>query len=897
MTAAYWNYWGKARPGDGAVTWHPLPCHCLDVAAVGREFLYRAPVLRGFWSHRLGLTEDAFTDLCTFFLALHDLGKFAVPFQAQRADLLASLQQGRQTLKTYGPRHYHDSLGAALAAGHWEHWAELEWLDALWGGAHFEAAECWINAVTGHHGQPPAGGVTVCANFDERDIRAAAEFVDAAGNLLLPQSSRDAWLASRPADLLNEHRRFSWWLAGLSVLADWLGSNTDYFPYREPSSSLEAYWNQARGQARTALDRSGVVPRRASGRKAFAELFPKIGISQTPLQNCCDRLALSSTPQLFVLEDVTGAGKTEAAVMLAHRLLQAGLGEGLYFALPTMATANQMYQRIGEVYDHLFEPGSRPSLVLAHGARDLSKAFRSTVLPKDSAEPEYEKLATASQRCTAWLADTRKAALLAQVGVGTIDQALMAVLHAKHQSLRLLGLFGKVLIVDEVHACDSYLFGVLKTLLRFHREAGGSAILLSATLPQQMRRELCAIYSRTESMQSSDYPLLTHADEAGLREIPVATRSQVVRRVDVQWLRDPAACEAYVLEAARAGKAVCWIRNTVSDAIASYRALKAAHPHTQLFHARFALGDRLRIENEALERFGKKVDADRAGQVLVATQVVEQSLDLDFDVMVSDIAPIDLLIQRAGRLHRHERGDRGVPTLAIHAPPALPDADPKWMGPHLRKSAYVYPNLAQLWLSVRELSTRGGWHMPTDARAMIEAVYGPDAADQIPTGLSGVNDTQTGNRQAEKSLAMTNTLSLSAGYVSSQSGGGNWSSEAHTPTRLGEPSVTLHLLRWADGKLSDFFTDDNRATAAGLSRLSVRASQINEEAESDDPGVKAALSQWRERMGRAAKWVVAVPLIERNGEWMGGARQVSEGRAARSLRLRYSADEGLSWKT
>ncbi|MGQ0622130.1 MAG: CRISPR-associated helicase Cas3' [Panacagrimonas sp.] len=894
MNTAYWNYWGKARPGDGAVTWHPLPCHCLDVAAVGYEFLSRAPALRGFWSHRLGLSEDAFTDLCKFFLALHDLGKFAVPFQAQRADLLMELQ-GRKTLKTYGPRHYHDSLGAALAAGYWEHWTDLEWLCALWGGTRFEAAECWINAVTGHHGQPPVGGVTIRANFDVRDICAAAEFVDAAGNLMLPPSSREAWLASRPADLLDEHRRFSWWLAGLSVLADWLGSNTDYFPYREPPSSLEAYWNQARCQARTALDCSGVVPRPVGGRKTFAELFPKIGISQTPLQTCCDQLALSRTPQLFVLEDVTGAGKTEAAVMLAHRLLQAGLGEGLYFALPTMATANQMYQRIGEVYDHLFEPDSQPSLVLAHGASSLSAAFRSTILPKDSAEPEHEKLATASQRCTAWLADTRKASLLAQVGVGTIDQALMAVLHAKHQSLRLLGLFGKVLIVDEVHACDSYLFGVLKTLLKFHREAGGSAILLSATLPQQMRRELCAIYSRSEGMQSTDYPLLTHADENGLRELPVATRSQVARHVDVQWLRDPSACETHVLEAARAGKAVCWIRNTVSDAIASYRALKAAHPQTQLFHARFALGDRLRIESEALERFGKKSDADRAGQVLVATQVVEQSLDLDFDVMVSDIAPIDLLIQRAGRLHRHERGERGVPTLAIHAPPALPDADSKWLGPQLRKSAYVYPNLAQLWLSARELSTRGGWRMPTDARAMIEAVYGPDAEDQIPPGLRGVMDTQTGNRQAEKSLAMNNTLRLSAGY--SSDGDSNWSSEAHTPTRLGEPTVTLHLLRWEDRKLSDFFTDDDPATAAGLSRLSVRASQINEEAEPSDPDLNAALNQWRERMGRAAKWVIAVPLIEEDGEWTGMARQAFEGHAARSLQLRYRADEGLSWKT
>ncbi len=893
MQQSYWRYWGKARPDESGPSWHPLPCHSLDVAAVGREFLRQSGALRRHWSARLGLSEDVLLDLVTYFLALHDLGKFAVPFQALNSDLLATLQGGRKTQKVYGnPRH--DSLGAILLADHYRLQPQVPVLSSLLDGGLYDAASFWISAVTGHHGQPPSLHGTVRAHFDCVDIESALGFADAAGKLLLPTSSVEAWIASCPDQRLDEHRRFSWWLAGLAVLADWLGSNTRYFAYCAVPDSLEQYWPQSQRQALEALAASGVVPRLPADAQAFATLFPEIGTGGTPLQLASEQVPLAAAPQLFVLEDVTGAGKTEAAVMLAHRLLSAGLGEGLYFALPTMATANQMYERIGRVYDRLFAPGSEPSLLLAHGARELSSAFRNSVLPEDRPpEPEDEVQETASQRCTAWLADTRKAALLAQVGVGTIDQALMAVLHAKHQSLRLLGLFGKVLIVDEVHACDSYLFSLLKSLLRFHREAGGSAILLSATLPESMRAELCAIYAPGHSPQSRAYPLLTRAAANGVAERAVATRPQVARKVDIQWLTDADACELHVLAAARAGQAVCWIRNTVGDAIKSYRRLQDQHSRVQLFHARFALGDRLRIEREAVNRFGRSGE-DRSGQILVATQVVEQSLDLDFDAMVSDVAPIDLLIQRAGRLHRHARGERGTPTLAVFAPLPNTDADALWLGTSLRGSAYVYPDLGRLWLTVDELHRRGGWRMPDDARDLIEAVYGPDAFERVPAALQAVMDSQTGQRQAAVSVAWNNALTLAAGYSLAGSGLGNWASEAHTPTRLGDPTVTLHLLKWADGVLGDFCPDPDPRRASGLSRLSVRAAMVSDAAEPSDPRLAAALEAWRTRMGRAGKWVVPVALVESDGGWAGRGRQSKDGDAGRDVAISYSANEGLS---
>lgn len=841
----------------------------------------------------LGIAQSALPDIAAFFLAAHDLGKFSVSFQAQRADLLAQLQDGRSTSKPYGPKHYHDSFGAVLAAD-WQFLAPIPWLYALLQGADFDAAQCWFQAVTGHHGQPPQMDIWRHTCFDAQDAAAATQFIDQAGALLWSEPARAAWLASRPGERLDAHRRFSWWLAGLAVLADWLGSNTEYFPYCAPPESLAAYWDEAQRKASGALEGSGVIPCTTASAQALGVLFPRIGADATPLQAACADVALADSPQLFVLEDVTGAGKTEAAVMLAHRLLAAGHGQGLYFALPTMATANQMYERIGEVYARLFAATAQPSLVLAHSARDLVQAFRNTVLPDGPAEPEHERDETASQRCNAWLADTRKAALLAQVGVGTIDQALIAVLPAKHQSLRLLGLFGKVLIVDEVHACDSYLFGLLKELLRFHREAGGSAILLSATLPQRMRRELCAIYAPNFAPGSDRYPLLTHAHPAGLHEQPVATRAQLARRVDLQWLRSDTECEQYVLGEARRGKAVCWIRNTVSDAIRSYRAIRAQHPQTRLFHARFALGDRLRIENEALDRFGRE-GKDRAGWILIATQVVEQSLDLDFDAMISDVAPVDLLIQRAGRVHRHARAERGTPTLLIHAPEPRPDADAGWLGSSLRGTRYVYPDLARLWLSVDELSRRGGWRMPEDARSLIESVYGGQAGQRVPDGLQGVSDAQIGRRQAETSLALSSALNLPAGYTMDSGAGSQWLSEAYTPTRLGEPTVTLHLLKWVNGVLSDFCAASDPRRSAGLSRLNVRAAQVNECAEPSVPALAAALAAWRERLGRGAKWVVPVPLVETGGLWAGSAVLAQDSGRKQTRAVRYDSEAGLTF--
>jgi CRISPR-associated endonuclease/helicase Cas3 len=213
-------------------------------------------------------------------------------------------------------------------------------------------------------------------------------------------------------------------------------------------------------------------------------------------------MELAQDPQLIVIEEVTGGGKTEAALTLAARLLANGAADGLYLALPTMATADAMHRRVERVYQRFFADGAQPSLVLAHSMAAFTLALE-CVNQTDTGYGNKEH-DSASGHCTAWLADSRKKALLAHVGVGTIDQALLGILPAKHQSLRLWGLLGKILIADEVHACDAYVADLLKTLLKFHTAFGGSAILLSATLPQSQRAGFIAAFAEGTGFVTSE---------------------------------------------------------------------------------------------------------------------------------------------------------------------------------------------------------------------------------------------------------------------------------------------------------------------------------------------------------------------------------------------------------
>lgn len=906
----FFDYWGKAGECDQAEPYHLLAFHCLDVAAVGEELLLQGPGLLSKLEGLAGIGAESLRRFLPFLLALHDLGKFAEPFQDQRSELVEKLQGKRQVLP-YRTRH--DTLGYLL----WRAWAGRrcdpreaglveELLPIVAAGEAVARSDLdyvlqsWMAAVLGHHGRPPEDGQLGPDTFQAhpalplaRSRADAAAFARAVAQILAPgvlESQLDV------DDLHERASRSSWWLAGFTILCDWLGSNKDCFPFRSAPSPLADYWTLARAAAREAVKRSGLFASVPRPYRQIGDLFPKIASQPSPLQEAAADVALGDGAQLFFLEDLTGSGKTEAALVLAHRLMSDGKADGLYFALPTMATANAMDSRVRPLLAQLFE--GHPSYVLAHSGPRLTVEDRLAIAGKPVEGRGRDQDEEASRAAAGWLADSRKKALLATLGVGTIDQALLAALQSRHAALRLFGLHRHVLVADEVHACDTYMLEVLCALLELHAALGGSAILLSATLPAAQRERLAAAFSRglrdrgRSTLGSEAYPLLTAVGRGRALELPVAPRRDVPRTVGIAWHTSVESAATAVIAAAQAGRCACWIRNSVADALEACDALAGVlgRESVTLFHARFALGDRLRIEQEVLERFGKDgAAAARAGRVVVATQVVEQSLDLDFDVMVTDVCPIDLIIQRAGRLQRHgERfPGRQPPVLEILAPEWSDDPPASWLARPFARTARVYEDPGLLWRTVRELRRQAKLAMPEEARTLVEAVYG---CDDVPESLRPRSNAAMGESLSHASVARNAVLSLSQGYLRA---GADWSSEARTPTRLGEPTTTVRLARVEGAEARAWRSDLSPRLQWPLSQVSVARRLVAKPAAVDE-ALRLEAERTQPFVGDD---VVTVVLRQgEDGVWWGSAvaeRGTGERRLEVPVRISYTADRGL----
>jgi CRISPR-associated endonuclease/helicase Cas3 len=445
-----------------------------------------------------------------------------------------------------------------------------------------------------------------------------------------------------------------------------------------------------------------------------------------------------SEPSLLIVEAPMGEGKTEAGWYAATCWNRRG-GQGAYVALPTMATSNQMFERVGEFLEA--DPGKK-NLMLQHGKAALNKKFDDLKYAAKIYDPDGN---TSGVVAEGWFAANKKHGLLAPFGVGTIDQALLCVLQTKHFFVRLFGLAGKCVILDEVHAYDAYMTTLMELLLRWLAALRCPVILLSATLPREKRLQLLRAYTGAETPEPDwkDYPRITSVaiTECAVNIAPVKadpTRERTVRR---GWLSQYSLVDK-LQESLANGGCVAVIRNTVRTAQESYQELKnhlqneidSGELQLDLFHAQFPFGRRKQIEDEVLEWYGRtKDDVVKEGRImtaphrprkaiLVATQVVEQSLDLDFDVMVSDIAPVDLVLQRAGRLWRHHRdrphGMEG-PQLWLIEPVT------KDQLPDFGHSKWVYARFV-LMRSLLALKAFEVVQLPQDLERLVEQVYGSE---------------------------------------------------------------------------------------------------------------------------------------------------------------------------
>lgn len=662
MKNSIFEYWGKADSNyPGEQKWHPLAYHSLDVAAVAASWWDASPTIQRTFLAAFGCTQLQQNQLrawILFFTALHDLGKFDVRFQLKAQDALTA------AWRPLGKEDHGVSLNDITRFDHG--WAGIAWANQeyrLWlehddvGREAWEQWKPWLAAVTGHHGDFYEASRIYDPNADDfiiaHDRAARHAFVSAMTNIFLTSEGigfQDSPpLTSPSAQCL---------LAGFCAVCDWIGSNTEVFLYQKPDTALTDYFavSVEKIQAGDVLHRFGLLAKAMNYKGVSALLKPEE--SPRGVQVLVD--SLPTTPGLTLIEAPTGSGKTEAALAYAWRLLDQGIADSIVFALPTQATANAMLIRAEEFAVKVF---CDANVVLAHGKSKLNSEFEHLVIAGQRKTSQGREEATV--QCAAWLASSRKRVFLGQIGVCTVDQVLLSVLPVRHKFVRGFGLNKSVLIVDEVHAYDAYMHGLLGEVLRRQKAIGGSAILLSATLPAGVRAKLLEAWE-SSGVDNAPYPALWHATQgaASCATVPDEHRPEH-REVMTECLKLPGAFPnegviGLIIAAAESGARVAVVMNLVDDAQRLARLLRGKTTvDVDVFHARYRFIDRQQKEQAVKDNYGREAPRN-GGRILVATQVVEQSLDLDFDWMLTQICPVDLLFQRLGRLHRHQREHRPV---------------------------------------------------------------------------------------------------------------------------------------------------------------------------------------------------------------------------------------------
>lgn len=733
------EYWGKADPKcPGAPKWHPLAYHSLDVAAVAASWWDSNPALRAKFGLAFACATEEMLRLrawVLFFVALHDLGKFDLRFQLKAPDALAAawrrLDKGRDHAIPSTDIHGFDHGHAGIA------WAKLElasWLGKGGDEIAWPHWERWLAAVTGHHGDYCLPGMEGLEGIEaddalvEHDRDARQAFVTAlAGLFLEPAGLRVQDLppaCSMPARAL---------LAGFCASCDWLGSNAEVFDYRAPGADLHGYLDERAKQisAGCLLEHFGLIAQQ----RDYAGVGALLASEESPRGVQTEIDQLPDVPGLTLIEAPTGSGKTEAALAYAWRLLAAGVADSIVFALPTQATANAMLLRTEDFAKQAY---GTVNVVLAHGKRQFNEGFKKLVERGNRLTAQGKEEAAA--QCAAWLASSRKRVFLGQIGVCTVDQVLLSVLPVRHKFVRGFGLAKSVLIVDEVHAYDAYMHGLLGEVLRQQKACGGSVVLLSATLPATLRAKLLEAWDShgpDTAHTSVPYPALWHATGGKVLPMTVAEAQRPLRReVGIECLRLAGAFPdedllRRILVAAETGALVAVVVNLVDDAQRLARLLRARTAiDVDLFHARYRFADRQNKEAAALLHYGR--DAPRTmGRILVATQVVEQSLDLDFDWMVTQICPVDLLFQRLGRLHRHDRGRRPPGFEAPSCTVLTVEGDD--YGTH----KLIYGNSRVLWRTEALLARNASAVFPETYRDWIEQVYQSEVWDDEPGNIYG----------------------------------------------------------------------------------------------------------------------------------------------------------------
>lgn len=744
-----YQFWGKylSETGDSL----SLLAHSLDVAIVFRALCD----LNGIRRALVNSTETQLTDIHLDRLAvlamLHDIGKANLGFQDKILERdLFSVGHIKELSPLFTDEKLSRMFLESLPRG------VETWFPSV------DCADSYFFAIFSHHGRPVRFQDSRTGNYwlarnkwwrsdSLRDpIQAIAE-ISSFAEKVFPQ----AFLGSTeplPSEPCFHHR-----FAGLVMLADWLGSHSYWFPVKKVTAEERLEHNLRVVSELMHAIGLDAEPFRPILRGAGDGFETRFNLSPLPLQQIVDELDPNdSNTRLILAESETGSGKTEAALNWFCKLFTAGKVDSLYFALPTRVAARELYERINRTIERWFpDPYCRPVTLLAvPGYAQIDGYDVRKLIPDEKTaniwhdDHETSKL----ERC--WAGAMPKRFLAATVAVGTIDQALLSTVQTGHAHLRSVCLDRSLLVIDEVHASDLYMSRLLQSLLTHHLGGGGRAMLLSATLGSRALHEYIQLTEPTAVMPTFKtavevpYPSLT------LSNGEIIATSSTKRQKEVhfetkQWAFYPEEIVEHILvPALEAGARVLVVMNTVARAINLLRAVEnnssidehwlfkcrgQISPH----HGRFAPEDRKLLDGAVSARLGK---GSSAGPVLViGTQTLEQSLDIDADLLVTDLAPSDVLLQRVGRLHRHER-TRPIGYETARCIVLVPDCAleraltnrGEVLG-EFKRIGYgsVYEDLRSLEMTYRTLVERPRILIPDDNRLLVEGATHPEVLDSL----------------------------------------------------------------------------------------------------------------------------------------------------------------------
>jgi len=526
--------------------------------------------------------------------------------------------------------------------------------------------------VGGHHGKPPDEGPIL--DIDEGAHNSACGFGiqqwESAQEALLQRAFEVSGLSKDIITTLNITRPAQVLLNGLLIMADWIASDEKRFPYiflEESAKTLNSVNRASKGF------KSLKFPEKWYLDQDWGNLFDlRFGIeSLRPVQQVAAEVAMQVYPHsagIFVIEAPMGEGKTEAALAVAEILASKVSARGLYFALPSQATSNAMLERVVEWLETY---NQRLGVRLVHGKSGFNEYYNDITRQSEEnnnvvnlSDVNIENDEESNVIVHEWFKG-RKKGLLADFAIGTIDHLLMVGLKQKHLALRHMGLAGKVVIVDECHAYDVYMESYLLKALNWLGAYGVPIIILSATLPTARRRAVIEAYLGKKGLgvgeewaESLSYPLITYTDGMEVKSVPVDSSAGRSTKVNIYNL-DEASLLTTLDKVLENGGCAGVIFNTVKRAQEYFAKIEAHFKETEvdLLHGGFIAADRVLKEENLLLRLGKPKTAKQRPFkcIVVGTQIFEQSLDIDFDVLITELCPIDLLLQRIGRLHRHER--------------------------------------------------------------------------------------------------------------------------------------------------------------------------------------------------------------------------------------------------